>query len=141
MHRPTGARRPPLPERRHLTRRRPPRRFDAGPSVSLPPRRDRSSPRPGPRTVRWPDHAYFAVIAGTGERRITARSASPFGALLVHGQRFPTASTSPVLRRHRGCAHDGRVLAAGRKFDPFIGWLGLLGPYTRRMDRLHKWWS
>ncbi len=38
-------------------------------------------------------------------------------------------------------AHDGRVLAAGRKFDPFIGWLGSLGPHTRRMDRLDKWWE
>jgi len=36
-------------------------------------------------------------------------------------------------------AHDGLVLAAGRRFDPWIGWVGSLGPFTRRMEALHRW--
>jgi murein DD-endopeptidase MepM/ murein hydrolase activator NlpD len=36
-------------------------------------------------------------------------------------------------------AHDGIVLAAGRRFDDQIGWLGDLGPYKRRLDAHHTW--
>jgi murein DD-endopeptidase MepM/ murein hydrolase activator NlpD len=36
-------------------------------------------------------------------------------------------------------AHDGVVLAAGRRFDDWIGWLGDLGPYYARLDRIHFW--
>jgi murein DD-endopeptidase MepM/ murein hydrolase activator NlpD len=36
-------------------------------------------------------------------------------------------------------AHDGVVLAAGRKFDDVIGWLGDLGPYYRILDRKQLW--
>jgi murein DD-endopeptidase MepM/ murein hydrolase activator NlpD len=32
-------------------------------------------------------------------------------------------------------AHDGVVLAAGRQFDDFVGWIGDLGPYYRILDR------
>ena len=38
-----------------------------------------------------------------------------------------------------GAAHDGIVLAAGRHFDDFIGWVGDLGPYYRRLDSQHLW--
>jgi murein DD-endopeptidase MepM/ murein hydrolase activator NlpD len=36
-------------------------------------------------------------------------------------------------------AHDGRVLAAGRRFDMVMGWVGDLGPYLRRMEKNHLW--
>jgi murein DD-endopeptidase MepM/ murein hydrolase activator NlpD len=36
-------------------------------------------------------------------------------------------------------AHDGVVLAAGRKFDEFVGWIGDLGPYYRILDRKKLW--
>jgi murein DD-endopeptidase MepM/ murein hydrolase activator NlpD len=36
-------------------------------------------------------------------------------------------------------AHDGVVLAAGRRFDDFIGWVGDLGPYYRTLDRKKLW--
>jgi murein DD-endopeptidase MepM/ murein hydrolase activator NlpD len=38
-----------------------------------------------------------------------------------------------------GAAHDGIVLAAGRRFDDFIGWVGDLGPYYRRLNTGHLW--
>ncbi|MFL5725294.1 MAG: M23 family metallopeptidase [Chloroflexota bacterium] len=36
-------------------------------------------------------------------------------------------------------AHDGVVLAAGRKFDDFMGWIGDLGPYYRTLDKKRLW--
>jgi murein DD-endopeptidase MepM/ murein hydrolase activator NlpD len=36
-------------------------------------------------------------------------------------------------------AHDGVVLAAGRHFDEFVGWMGDLGPYYRILDRKQLW--
>jgi len=36
-------------------------------------------------------------------------------------------------------AHDGVVLAAGRHFDHYTGWIGSLDAYFRRLDRKHLW--
>ena len=38
-------------------------------------------------------------------------------------------------------AHAGTVLAAGRRFDQYIGWVGDLGPYLERLDGKHLWMS
>jgi murein DD-endopeptidase MepM/ murein hydrolase activator NlpD len=38
-----------------------------------------------------------------------------------------------------GAAHAGVVLAAGRRFDDAIGWVGDLGPYYRRLEASHGW--
>ena len=65
---------------------------------------------------------------------------SPFGALVVGGERFHDGlDIASFCGDHVLAAHDGRVLVAGRKFDPFIGWVGSLGPHTRRMVRLNAW--
>lgn len=65
---------------------------------------------------------------------------SPYGALLVDGERFHDGIDIASFCGDRVvAAHDGRVLAAGRRFDPWIGWIGSLGPHERRMDRLNKW--
>jgi murein DD-endopeptidase MepM/ murein hydrolase activator NlpD len=36
-------------------------------------------------------------------------------------------------------AHDGVVLAAGRQFDEYVGWIGDLQPYYRILDRKKLW--
>jgi murein DD-endopeptidase MepM/ murein hydrolase activator NlpD len=36
-------------------------------------------------------------------------------------------------------AHDGIVLAAGRRYDDQMGWMGDLGPYKKRLDKRHLW--
>jgi murein DD-endopeptidase MepM/ murein hydrolase activator NlpD len=36
-------------------------------------------------------------------------------------------------------AHDGVVLAAGRKVDPWMGWIGSLAPSVARRDQYHLW--
>jgi murein DD-endopeptidase MepM/ murein hydrolase activator NlpD len=65
---------------------------------------------------------------------------SPFGALIVGGGRFHDGlDIASFCGDKVVAAHDGLVLAAGRKFDPFIGWIGSLGRHTRRMDREHLW--
>ena len=67
---------------------------------------------------------------------------SPLGALIVGGERFHDGlDIASFCGDIVMAAHDGRVLAAGRKFDPYIGWVGSLVPHTLRMDRLHKWFE
>jgi murein DD-endopeptidase MepM/ murein hydrolase activator NlpD len=36
-------------------------------------------------------------------------------------------------------AHDGIVLAAGRRYDRVMGWVGDLEPYLRRLDQKRLW--
>jgi murein DD-endopeptidase MepM/ murein hydrolase activator NlpD len=36
-------------------------------------------------------------------------------------------------------AHDGTVLAAGRKVDPWMGWIGSLAPSVARRDKYNLW--
>ncbi|MGH2513138.1 MAG: M23 family metallopeptidase, partial [Candidatus Limnocylindrales bacterium] len=36
-------------------------------------------------------------------------------------------------------AHDGTVLAAGRKVDPWMGWIGSLAPSVERRDKYGLW--
>ena len=36
-------------------------------------------------------------------------------------------------------AHDGVVLAAGRRYDAVMGWVGDLGPYLRRLEKKNLW--
>lgn len=36
-------------------------------------------------------------------------------------------------------AHEGLVLAAGRKVDPWMGWIGSLAPSVARRNQFHAW--
>jgi murein DD-endopeptidase MepM/ murein hydrolase activator NlpD len=38
-----------------------------------------------------------------------------------------------------GAAHSGVVLAAGRKFDEYVGWIGSLKPYYRVLNSKQMW--
>ncbi|MDP9481610.1 MAG: M23 family metallopeptidase, partial [Chloroflexota bacterium] len=62
---------------------------------------------------------------------------SPYGALIVDGARFHDGIDIASFCGDKViAAHGGRVLAAGRRFDAWIGWIGSLGPHERRMDKL-----
>ncbi len=67
---------------------------------------------------------------------------SGWGSRLVDGERFHDGIDIAT-----GCgdtiraAHDGVVLAAGRRFDDFVGWIGDLQPYYDRLDRKKAWAS
>jgi murein DD-endopeptidase MepM/ murein hydrolase activator NlpD len=65
---------------------------------------------------------------------------SPWGSRLVEGQAFHDGIDLATFCGDRvKAAHDGKVVAAGRRFDREIGWVGDLKPYVDRLDRKHLW--
>jgi len=63
-----------------------------------------------------------------------------WGSRLVNGKRFHDGIDLATFCGDRVmAAHDGVVLAAGRRFDTVMGWVGDLGPYQRRMEKNHLW--
>ena len=89
---------------------------------------------PDPRLLtgyRWP----------IGQVRITnPYGPSWFGDSIVDGQRFHDGLDLATFCGDRiMAAHDGIVLAAGRRFDAFIGWIGSIEPHAALMDATHHW--
>lgn len=67
---------------------------------------------------------------------------SPWGRRIVDGKLFHDGVDLATFCGDRiGAAHAGTVLAAGRRFDRLIGWIGDLGPYFARLDTKHLWLS
>ena len=65
---------------------------------------------------------------------------SPWGSRFVEGKAFHDGVDLATFCGDRiKAAHDGKVLAAGRRFDTQIGWVGDLRPYFERLDRKHLW--
>jgi murein DD-endopeptidase MepM/ murein hydrolase activator NlpD len=65
---------------------------------------------------------------------------SSWGSRLVEGKAFHDGVDIATFCGDRiKAAHDGKVLAAGRRFDTQIGWVGDLRPYFDRLDRKHLW--
>ena len=65
---------------------------------------------------------------------------SPWGGWLVKGERFHDGIDIATSCGDRiRAAHGGEVLAAGRHFDDFVGWIGDLGPYYKRLDKKKLW--
>ena len=63
-----------------------------------------------------------------------------WGTRVVDGERFHDGvDLATFCGDHIVAAHAGTVLAASRKFDAFMGWIGDLRPYLRRLDQLHLW--
>ena len=65
---------------------------------------------------------------------------SPWGSRLVEGKAFHDGiDIATFCGDGIKAAHDGTVLAASRRFDTEIGWVGNLKPYFARLDRKHLW--
>jgi murein DD-endopeptidase MepM/ murein hydrolase activator NlpD len=65
---------------------------------------------------------------------------SPWGSREVGGQSFHDGIDLATFCGDRVvAAHDGTVLAAGRRFDAYMGWVGDLRRYVQRLDRKHLW--
>jgi murein DD-endopeptidase MepM/ murein hydrolase activator NlpD len=63
-----------------------------------------------------------------------------WGSRLVDGERFHDGIDLATFCGDRiRAAHDGVVLAAGRRFDNHLGWVGDLRPYYNRLDRKGLW--
>ena len=59
---------------------------------------------------------------------------------MVNGKRFHDGVDLATFCGDRVvAAHAGTVLAAGRHFDPELGWVGSLAAYTKRLDAGHLW--
>lgn len=116
------------------------------------------APAPSPSPTVAPAATVVRGLAGDGPgapdpRRLTGYrwplangvisspfGPSPFGALVVDGGRFHDGiDIASFCGDAVVAAHDGRVLAVGRRFDAWIGWIGSLGPHERRMSKLGLW--
>ncbi len=65
---------------------------------------------------------------------------TPWGSRLVGGQPFHDGMDLATFCGDRVvAAHTGTVLAAGRKYDQHIGWVGDLQPYLDRLDAKSLW--
>jgi murein DD-endopeptidase MepM/ murein hydrolase activator NlpD len=65
---------------------------------------------------------------------------TPWGSRLVDGEPFHDGIDLATFCGDRVvAAHDGVVLAAGRRYDAYLGWVGDLGPYLRRLERKSLW--
>ena len=65
---------------------------------------------------------------------------TPWGSRIVAGEQFHDGIDIATFCGDRVmAAHAGTVIAAGRRFDDVIGWVGDLGRYYRRLDRKHAW--
>ena len=65
---------------------------------------------------------------------------SPWGSRIVEGELFHDGIDLATFCGDRiVAAHGGTVLAAGRKYDRFMGWVGDLKPYLDRLEKKHLW--
>jgi murein DD-endopeptidase MepM/ murein hydrolase activator NlpD len=65
-----------------------------------------------------------------------------WGTRVVDGQLFHDGVDLATFCGDRiMAAHRGTVIAAGRHFDAFLGWVGDLGPYFARLDEKGLWSS
>lgn len=65
---------------------------------------------------------------------------SPWGSRIVDGEKFHDGIDLATFCGDRiVAAHGGTVLAAGRRFDRHMGWVGDLQPYLDRLDRKEAW--
>jgi hypothetical protein len=66
---------------------------------------------------------------------------SGWGEFFVDGQRFHDGvDMASACGDNVMAAHDGVVLAAGRQYDDFMGWVGDLAPYYNLLDT-KRWWN
>jgi murein DD-endopeptidase MepM/ murein hydrolase activator NlpD len=65
---------------------------------------------------------------------------TPWGSRIVNGKLFHDGMDLATFCGDRiVAAHDGTVLAAGRHYDEFLGWVGDLTAYTARLNEKHLW--
>ena len=65
---------------------------------------------------------------------------TPWGSRVVDGKLFHDGVDLATFCNDRIVAtHNGVVLAAGRQFDNFLGWVGELSAYYHRLDVHHLW--
>ena len=100
-------------------------------------------PTPTPRPLPTPVPTPAAPESLTGYRSPLPRGRltlpfgpTPWGSRLVDGEPFHDGVDLATFCGDRVvAAHAGTVLAAGRRYDAFMGWVGDLKPYLDRLER------
>jgi murein DD-endopeptidase MepM/ murein hydrolase activator NlpD len=113
------------------------------PPTAAPTARATIRPTPTPAPTATPDPTPPPVASLTGYRsplpngRLTLPfGPSPWGSRIVDGEKFHDGIDLATFCGDRiVAAHAGTVLAAGRRYDQHMGWVGDLDPY---LDRLEK---
>ncbi len=103
------------------------------------------TPKPKPTPAPIPTPAAPATLTGyrspLPHGRLTLPfGPSPWGSRLVDGSKFHDGIDLATFCGDRVvAAHAGTVLAAGRKYDRYMGWIGDLQPYLDRLQKKHLW--
>jgi murein DD-endopeptidase MepM/ murein hydrolase activator NlpD len=102
---------------------------------------DRDAPRAGRELIAPPIASLTGYSWPLTRGRITLPfKAIPGGTRIKNGKLFHDGVDMATFCGDKvRAAHDGMVLAAGRKFDDFMGWIGDLGPYYRTLDKKKLW--
>ena len=94
---------------------------------------------------RWPTPPQ--LLTGYQWPLPHGRITQPFGpswagTLIIDGQlAHDGLDIATFCGDHVVAAHDGIVIAAGRKVDPWMGWIGSLAPSVKRRDTYHLWYT
>ena len=105
----------------------------------IPPPAERPSPRPDLGAAAR-TRACSGVPLAAPHGLITAVRPVAVGLAAREGRAFHDGLDIATFCGDRiVAAHDGVVLAAGRKFDTQIGWVGDLRPYYARLDKKKLW--
>jgi len=105
----------------------------------------RPTPTPPPTLTPLPTPAPVASLTGyvspLPRGRLTLPfGPSPWGSRIVDGEPFHDGMDLATFCGDRiVAAHAGTVLAAGRKYDQHMGWLGDLQPYLDRLEAKSLW--
>ena len=105
----------------------------------------RPTPTPSPTPTPLPTPPAIDTLTGyqwpLPHGRLTLPfGPSPWGSRIVGGEKFHDGlDLATFCGDHVVAAHDGVVLAASRKFDTQIGWIGDLQPYFKLLDKKKAW--
>jgi murein DD-endopeptidase MepM/ murein hydrolase activator NlpD len=98
-------------------------------------------PTPTPRPTPPPVQSLTGYVSPLPRGRLTLPfGPSRWGSRIVDGEQFHDGVDLATFCGDRiVAAHAGTVLAAGRKFDQHLGWVGDLQPYLDRLEAKQLW--
>jgi murein DD-endopeptidase MepM/ murein hydrolase activator NlpD len=118
---------------------------EAASATPVPPASAARTPAPRPTPTPVPTPPPIATLSGYQWPLLNGRLTLPFGTYrwgswIVDGKKFHDGIDLATFCGDRVvAAHDGVVLAASRRYDKLLGWIGDLKPYFDRLDRKQLW--
>jgi murein DD-endopeptidase MepM/ murein hydrolase activator NlpD len=99
------------------------------------------TPTPTPAPTPAPPESLTGYQSPLPHGRLTLPfGPSAWGSRMVDGTTFHDGIDLATFCGDRVvAAHDGNVLAAGRRYDDQMGWIGDLRSYKQRLDKRHAW--